>query len=308
MPLRIRPIALPDLGGLEATGPRLLPLDSIDEDPEQPRMEFDPEAMEDLASTIRSRGVLQPVSVRAHPHQPGRWVLNFGSRRLRASRLATREVIPAFVDESFDSYAQVIENEQREPLKPLELALFVQKRRALGETQSEIARLLGKSQAYVALATALIDAPDWLMELYRKGACKGLNELYQLRRLHDKAPGRVESWCNDQDSVSRSDVQRLAASLDDVDGALASSVARLGDAPNTSALSSASPARAPRAQQLTKSSNRLMARYQDQPVEVVTSDAPPEPGRVYVRRPSAARRSVPASEVQLMRFETNADS
>ena len=85
MPLRTEPIDFPDLACLESGGLLQLPIDSIDEDPEQPRSEFDAAALEELASTIRSRGVLQPVSVRPHPLSPGRWMLNFGSRRYRAS-------------------------------------------------------------------------------------------------------------------------------------------------------------------------------------------------------------------------------
>ena len=77
----------------------------------------------------------------------------------------------------------MIENEQREGLKPLELALFVQKRLALGDNQAEIAKRLGKSRQYVTLATALIEAPDWLLQAYREGRCRGINELYDLRRL-----------------------------------------------------------------------------------------------------------------------------
>ncbi len=308
MPLRTRPIALPDLAGLESTGPRQLPLDSIDEDPEQPRVEFDPEAMDDLASTIRSRGVLQPVSVRAHPRQPGRWVLNFGSRRLRASKLAAREVIPAFVDEGFDTYAQVIENEQREPLKPMELALFVQKRRALGETQAEIAQLLGKSQTYISLATALINPPDWLMDLYRKGTCRGLNELYQLRRLHDKAPGLVESWCSDQDVITRSDVQRLAGTFDAAHWAGESCGPQPVDTRTSSTLPKGSLRRAQGRARLGNRSLRLMARYQDKPVEVITVDVPSEPGHVYVWNTESARLSVPASELLLVGFEATTEA
>ncbi len=92
-----------------------------------------------------------------------------------------KPTIPAYVDAGADGYAQVIENEQREDLKPLELALFVQRRLALGETQAQIARGLGKSQPYVVYASALIDAPDWLMTLYRQGKCQGLTELYHLQ-------------------------------------------------------------------------------------------------------------------------------
>jgi ParB family chromosome partitioning protein len=155
--------------------PLNLSLDSIDEDPSQPRQEFDEESLRELADTIAQRGVKQPISVRPHPDQPDRWMLNFGARRLRASRLAGKTHIPAFVDLAADSYDQVIENEQREPLKPLELALFVQRRVACGESQADIARRLGKSRQYITFATAMIDAPDWLLTAYRDGRCRGLS-------------------------------------------------------------------------------------------------------------------------------------
>ena len=193
--------------------PMLLPLDSIDEDPEQPRREFDAETLQELADTIRERGVRQPVSVRPHPAQPGRWMLNFGARRLRASQVAGLTEIPAFVDASADSYDQVIENEQREGLSPLELALFVQKRLAQGETQADIARKMGRSRAYVTYATALIDAPDWLVLLYREGRCRVLHLLHELRRLHQEHPKYIEAWAADRPVITRHDVDALRAEL-----------------------------------------------------------------------------------------------
>jgi ParB family chromosome partitioning protein len=78
----------------------------------------------------------------------------------------------------------------------MELALFVQRRLAAGETQAEIARRLGKSRQYVTYATALIDAPDWLMALHREGRCRGLKELYDLRRLADTHAVRSRSGCS----------------------------------------------------------------------------------------------------------------
>lgn len=62
-------------------------------------------------------------------------MLNFGARRLRASTLAGKTEIPTFVDTTADSYDQMIENEQREGLRPFELALFVQRRLALGDSK-----------------------------------------------------------------------------------------------------------------------------------------------------------------------------
>ena len=191
----------------------MLPVESIDEDPEQPRREFDANALHDLAETIRERGVRQPISVRPNLQQAGRWVLNFGARRLRASKLAGLTEIPAFIDTTADNYDQVIENEQREGLKPLELALFVQKRLAAGDNQAEIAKRLGKSRQYVTLATALIEAPDWLLDAYRQGRCKGMTELYELRRLHGEHPQYIEAWTSDRESITRDGISTLRAEL-----------------------------------------------------------------------------------------------
>ena len=139
---------------------------AIDDDPEQPRREFDANALQELAETIRERGVRQRISLRPNLQQAGRWVLNFGVRRLRAARLAGLTELPAFIDTTADCCDQVIGNEQREGLMPLELALFVKKRLALGDTQAKVAKRLGRSRPWVTLATALIEAPDWLLQAY----------------------------------------------------------------------------------------------------------------------------------------------
>ena len=107
----------------------------------------------------------------------------------------------------------MIENEQREALRPLELALFVQRRLAAGESQAEIARRMGKSRQYMTMATALIDAPDWLLDAYRDGRCRGMNELYELRRLHAEHPQYVEAWASDRDGITRERLQYLRAAL-----------------------------------------------------------------------------------------------
>jgi ParB family chromosome partitioning protein len=210
-------LQLDDLNLLEAPEqegggkPRLMPIDAIDEDPAQPRREFNEESLRELAETIAQRGVRQPISVRPHPEQPGRWMLNFGARRLRASKLAGKSEIPAFIDETADSYDQVIENEHREGLKPIELALFVKRELEAGRSQAEIGRRLGKTRAYIAYVCALVDPPDWLLALYRAGRCRGIKELYDLRRLHDAHGNAVIEWIGDRESISRADIAEFAA-------------------------------------------------------------------------------------------------
>ncbi len=187
--------------------PMLLAVGTIDEDPAQPRREFDEETLLALAATIRERGVRQPISVRPHPAVEGRWLLNFGARRLRASRIAGRAEIPAFVDLGADDYDQVIENEQREALKPLELAMFVQRRLAAGDSKAEIARRMGKGRAYVTYASALIDAPDWLLTAYREGRCRGLRELYELRRLAAEPGFEMEQLAANKGAITRRELR-----------------------------------------------------------------------------------------------------
>lgn len=199
--------------GLIGGAPLQMSIDLIDEDPNQPRQDFDPVALAELAESVRSRGVLQAISVRRHPVTPDRWMVNFGARRLRASRLAGKPTIPAYVDNAMDSYDQVIENEQRESLSPLELAMFVQKKLQSGERSSEIARTLGKSRGYLTFVAALIDPPTWLLELYRSGRCRGISELYELRKLHESQPAAVNRWIDGRAHVARADVQAFKDSL-----------------------------------------------------------------------------------------------
>ena len=186
--------------------PLLLAIALIDEDPAQPRLDFDDDALAELARTIAERGVRQPISVRPHPTQSDRWLLNFGARRLRAAKLAGRTEIPAFVDETADSYDQVIENEHRQALKPLELALFVERQLKAGQSKAEVARRLGKSGAYLTYVCALIDAPDWLLELYRSGRCRGPLELYEARLLGETDPNAVCEMLETPKPMTRAEI------------------------------------------------------------------------------------------------------
>ncbi len=304
MPLQLDDLAALDAPVPEVSGqPLMLAIDDIDEDPDQLWQEFGEEALQELADTIRERGVRQPVSVRPNPQQPGRWILNFGARRLRAARLAGQTQIPAFVDTTADHYDQVIENEQREGLRPLEIALFVQKRLGLGESQAEIARRMGKSKAYVTYAMALIDAPDWLLAAYREGRCNGLRELYELRRLAGERPQLVEAWASNREAITRDQIAALRAEVSRSDGVPAAALPLV--APTVVV---PFPTPAPRAstrpvQTEPRDRRVLCARLDGEIVRIDVNHVPPQAGHVFVRHTvEASPMSVEASRLVLLGF------
>lgn len=318
MPLQLDDLAALDAPIQQATGqPLMLAADAIAEDPDQPRHEFDMNALNELAETIRERGVRQPISVRPDLQHSGRWVLNFGARRLRASRLAGLKEIPAFVDTTADNYDQLIENEQREGLTPLELALFVQKRLAMGDKQAQIAKRLGKSRQWVTLTTALIEAPDWLLQAYRQGRCRGMNELYELRRLHDSHAQVVEAWVAQQGAITRERIAGLRDGLEthgsqtrlaDTDsgqqGEEGAALARSSKAPDVSPQDgAASPAPSPPTARSPNADPRIHVELDGQVYELLVSVTPERPGHLFVLPLNGGpRRLEPAASLTLLGF------
>jgi len=142
---------------------RLLPLATIIPNPHQPRKEFDPQALEDLAASIKSQGVLSPVLVRPHKSGEG-YELVAGERRMRASKMAGLKEIPALVRVLTDMETlaiALIENLQREDLNAIEEARgFQQLLKDFGLNQEELARQVGKSRSALANSLRLLNLPE----------------------------------------------------------------------------------------------------------------------------------------------------
>jgi ParB family chromosome partitioning protein len=278
----------PDRVAQASGAPMQLPLDLVDEDPDQPRVEFDTEELQELAESIKERGVIAPISVRPHPKEDGRWIVNFGARRLRASRMAGRSLIPAFIDRGFNSYDQVIENEQRAGLKPLELAMFIKRELDKGLSRADISRRLGKSKTYVTYACAMIDPPDWLMEAYRAKRCTGLKELYELRRLREVSPAEVDALLQGSAAVSRKEttilVDQIAAAQTGEEGASAAIPVRVGRPRTTPVTASRiSPtAAAGRSPIRATAELEVTAQMQERLVRVLIDAVPPTIDQVFV--------------------------
>ena len=173
-----------------------LPVEAISPNPEQPRRHFDPDQLEELASSIREMGLLQPLTVR---RRAGNWELVAGERRLRACKLAGLTQVPCLsiaVDDRSSSLLALVENLQRRDLDFWEESLAL--RRLIDEwglSQEECAKRIGKSQSAVANKLRLLKLPQEVLELLREHQCseRHARALLPLEdpELQRKAAGQV---------------------------------------------------------------------------------------------------------------------
>ncbi len=169
-----------------SVGVRIVPVERIDSNPQQPRLAFNQETLDELAASIREHGVLQPILVR--PIGPNRYQLVAGERRWRASKQAGLDTIPALIEEIDDDTAleiSIIENLQREDISPLdEAAMYDRMVREHGYSIRKLADKLGKDKGYLENRLRLADAPPEVRELVslRKDT---LSHAYELMKVQD---------------------------------------------------------------------------------------------------------------------------
>ncbi len=149
-----------------------LPIYKVEPNPDQPRKDFDPEELENLAESIRVHGLIQPLTVREMP--TGYYQIIAGERRWRAARLAKLSEVPVVVIDADDRKAMelaLIENLQRQDLNPVEEALgYKSLMEDYGLTQEEAASRVGKSRPAVANALRLLSLNPEVLELVRSGS------------------------------------------------------------------------------------------------------------------------------------------
>jgi ParB/RepB/Spo0J family partition protein len=169
-----------------STGVKVIPLDRIESNPEQPRLAFDETTLEELAASVREHGVLQPILVR--PIGENHFQLIAGERRWRASKIASMASIPALVEDIDDDTAleiSIIENLQREDISPLdEAAMYDRMIKDHGYSIRKLADKLGKDKGYLENRLRLADAPPEVRELVslRKDT---LSHAYELMKVSD---------------------------------------------------------------------------------------------------------------------------
>lgn len=148
-------------------------LSDIRPNPAQPRRTFSEAELEELAASIRQRGVLQPILLRPDPDAPGQYQIVAGERRWRAAQRAGLSTLPAVVrdmDELQLLEVGIIENVQREDLNPIEEAeAYGALMKRFGRTQENLAESVGKSRAHIANTLRLLNLGETAREHLRQG-------------------------------------------------------------------------------------------------------------------------------------------
>ena len=154
-------------------GASMVRISCIEPRSDQPRKTFDREALEVLADSIATYGVLQPIIVRENTDAAGTYVIIAGERRWRAAKMAGLNEIPTVVFDGDDLRAAqvaMIENIQREDLNPVEEAFgYRDLIDRFGLTQDMVAKQVGKSRPAIANALRLLDLPEEILEMLRDG-------------------------------------------------------------------------------------------------------------------------------------------
>lgn len=201
----------------------MLPLDELRANPYQPRTTFDEESLEELAASIKEHGVFQPIIAKKSIKG---YEIVAGERRVKASRLAGLETIPAivkdFTDEAMMEIA-ILENLQRENLSPLEEAIAYKKlQESLSLTQEALAQRLGKSRSYITNMLGLLNLPEEVKDFITTkqismGHARVLSKLVdkeQIKNLAEKiveeglSVRSLEEMTNKEEYPRRKEIQR----------------------------------------------------------------------------------------------------
>jgi ParB family transcriptional regulator, chromosome partitioning protein len=154
-------------------GPRLAPIEFVQRNPNQPRQHFDEAELLELADSIRTHGVLQPILVRPIGGQADRYEIVAGERRWRAAQKAGLHDIPIVIrelDEVEVLEIGIIENVQRADLNPIEEAFgYSQLMTKFGRTQQDVAEVVGKSRPHIANMLRLLTLPPAIQDMVREG-------------------------------------------------------------------------------------------------------------------------------------------
>lgn len=150
-----------------------VPIENVFPNPNQPRRSFTPDQLEELAASVKEKGIIQPLIVRARPGHPQQFEIVAGERRWRAAQMAQLHHVPVVLRDFDDVEVleiAIIENIQRADLNPMEEAAgYKALMDRFGHTQDKLSEALGKSRSYIANLVRLLQLPDEVQTYLREG-------------------------------------------------------------------------------------------------------------------------------------------
>ena len=210
------------------TGVRTIPISKIKRNPHQPRKHFDSKSLDELSASIKEKGVVTPITVRFLNNQ---YILIAGERRLRASKLANKKEIPAYIleviEESEMMEVALIENIQRENLNPIEeseaYALLQSK---FNLSQNQIAKTVGKNRSTITNALRLLQLPSDIKKSLRNNQIsaghgrailamktkQGMLKLWQIIIKHDLSVRGAENFSKEKNKSTAKTKKRKVKS------------------------------------------------------------------------------------------------
>ncbi|MEM8802520.1 MAG: ParB/RepB/Spo0J family partition protein [Pseudomonadota bacterium] len=152
----------------------LVDIARISANPDQPRQYFDQKDLDELAESVRQKGIIQPLIVRPDPKSEGSFQIVAGERRWRAAQKVSLHKVPVIIRDLDDTEVlelAIIENIQRSDLNPVDEARgYQQLMNRFGHTQEKMAEALGKSRSHIANMVRLLTLPEQVLEFVQKGA------------------------------------------------------------------------------------------------------------------------------------------
>lgn len=222
-----------NITGMKEGAAATLRISEIEPRADQPRKQFEREALETLADSIAAYGVLQPILVRQNPNFEGTFEIIAGERRWRAAKMAGLTEIPAVVVDSDDMKAAqlaLIENVQREDLNIVEEAFAYQALMdRFGMTQEQVAQKVGKARSSITNILRLLDLPEEVLEMLKANelsygharALLGLENKELIPVLARRIVAKGLS-VRDVEAIIRRENAAPAAELPDIDGGVQS--------------------------------------------------------------------------------------
>lgn len=199
-------------------------VDIISPDPNQPRKNFDEDALQELADDLKKNGLIQPIVVRDDPDNVGKFIVVAGERRLKAAKLAgftkIRSILSTY-ESSQLGYVQIAENAKRDNLKFYEMAEFIVSRSDAGEKQADIAEKLGTSKSQVNLYMIWKDAPELLKDA--KDKFNAIRAFYDAVKLYEEHPDEISDFIEKNENISKSDISNFRKKLTEQNTAVESS-------------------------------------------------------------------------------------